>query len=111
MEDLRTIALSAFIRESASQIGYENVKPKQIEAVMEFCKGKDKTNPFLMSLAFRSPSAQTVESTYFYPASAFCIRSKREGAPSSSAARDASASAMSHLAIIPLINIFIAFLW
>ena len=52
MEDLRTIALSAFIREAASQIGYENIKRKQIEAVLEFCKGKDKTNPFLMSLAF-----------------------------------------------------------
>ena len=52
MEDLRTIALSALIRETASKIGYENVNPKQIEAVLEFCKGKDKTNTFLMSLAF-----------------------------------------------------------
>ena len=41
MEDLRTIALSALIREAASRIGYDNVKPKQIEAVLEFCKGKD----------------------------------------------------------------------
>ena len=107
MEDLRTIVLSAFICEAASQIGYENVKPKQIEAVLELCKGKDKTNPFLMSLAF--PSAQTVESASFYPASAFCIRSKRERAPSSSTARDASA--MLHLAISLLISLFIAFLW
>ena len=41
MEDLRTIVLSALIREAASRIGYDNVKPKQIEAVLEFCKGKD----------------------------------------------------------------------
>ena len=34
MEDLRTIALSALIREAASKIGYENIKPKQIEAVL-----------------------------------------------------------------------------
>ena len=46
------IVLSALIREAVSKIEYENVKSKQIEAVMEFCKGKDKTNPFLMSLAF-----------------------------------------------------------
>ena len=57
MEDLRTIVLSAFIHEAASQIGYENVKPKQIEAVLEFCKGKDKTNPFLMSLASICPNS------------------------------------------------------
>ncbi len=36
MGNLRTIALSALIREAASKIGYENVKPKQIEAVLEF---------------------------------------------------------------------------
>ena len=46
MEDLRTIALSALIREVASKIGYDNVKPKQIEAVLEFCKGKDVFVPF-----------------------------------------------------------------
>ena len=33
MEDLQTIALSALIREAASKIAYENVNPKQIEAV------------------------------------------------------------------------------
>ena len=37
MEGLQTIALSALTREAASKIGYENVKPKQIEAVWEFC--------------------------------------------------------------------------
>ena len=52
MEDLQTIALSALIREAASKIAYENVNPKQIEAVLEFCKGNDKTNPFLMFLTF-----------------------------------------------------------
>ena len=41
MEDLRTIALSALIRETASKIGYANVKPKQLEAVLDFCKGID----------------------------------------------------------------------
>ena len=41
MEDIRTIALSALIREADSKTGYENVKPKQIEAVLEFCKEKD----------------------------------------------------------------------
>ena len=52
MEGLQAIALSALTREAASKIGYENVKPKQIEAVLEFSKGKNKTNPFLLSLAF-----------------------------------------------------------
>ena len=41
MNDLRTIVLSALTREAASKIGYENVKPKQMEAVLKFCKGRD----------------------------------------------------------------------
>lgn len=40
MEDLKTIALSALICEAASRIGYTNVKPKQLEAILEFCEGK-----------------------------------------------------------------------
>ena len=41
MEDLRTIALSALICDAGSQIGYKNVNLKQIEAALDFCKGKD----------------------------------------------------------------------
>ena len=35
------IALSVLIREAASRKGYANVKPKQLETVLEFGKGKD----------------------------------------------------------------------
>ena len=35
------IALSALICETVSKIGYANVKPKQLEAVLDFCKGID----------------------------------------------------------------------
>ena len=37
----QTIVLSALTREAASKIGFENVKPKQIEAVLKCCKGRD----------------------------------------------------------------------
>ena len=109
MEDLQTIALSALTRESALRMGYKNVKPKHIEAVLEFCKGKDKINPFLLSLAFTVCPNSGIR--FVLSGKRSCIRSKREGAPSSSAARDASVSAMSHLAISLLLSLFIAFLW
>ena len=106
MEDLRTIALSALICDAGSQIGYKNVNLKQIEAALDFCKGKDvfvsRSTGYGKTLIFAVTFA-------VYLASAFSIRSDCEGAPPSSAARDASASVMSHLAIIPLISSFIAF--
>ena len=108
MEDLQTIALSALTHEAASNIRYENVKPKQIQAVLEFYKGKDVFDSH--STGYGKTLIFAVLPSLFYPASAFCISSKREGAPSSSEARDASAS-VSHLAISLLRSVFIACLW
>ena len=119
MGNLRTIALSALIREAASKIGYENVKPKQIETVLEFCKGKDvfvslptgygKTLIFAVLPSLFNPMRKVTttirQALFAYAASVKALHR------SSSAARDASASVLSHLPISPLISLFIAFLW
>ena len=107
MEDLRTIALSALICDAGSQIGYKNVNLKQIEAALDFCKGKDvfvsRSTGYGKTLIF------AVLPLLFIWQALFPYAAKCEGAPPSSAARDASASVMSHLAIVPLISSFIAF--
>ena len=41
MEDLKTLALSVLVREAASRLGFANVKPQQMEAILAFCQGKD----------------------------------------------------------------------
>ena len=41
MEDLKKLALSVLVREAASRLGFANVKPQQLEAILAFCQGKD----------------------------------------------------------------------
>ena len=41
MEDLSKLALSVLVREAASRLGFTNVKPQQLEAILAFCGGKD----------------------------------------------------------------------
>ena len=41
MEDLKKLALSVLVREAASRLGFANVKPQQMEAILAFCQGKD----------------------------------------------------------------------
>ena len=41
MEELRILALSVLVRVAVSRLGFRNIKDKQLEAVVNFCQGRD----------------------------------------------------------------------
>ena len=41
MSDLKSLSMEALIKRAASQLGYPRIKPKQLEAVVKFCQGRD----------------------------------------------------------------------
>ena len=40
-QQISPIALSVLVRKVASRLGFVNVKPQQLEAILAFCEGKD----------------------------------------------------------------------
>ena len=41
MSDLKSLSMEALVKRAASQLGYPRIKPKQLEAVVKFCLGRD----------------------------------------------------------------------
>ena len=41
MEDLKKLTLSVLVCEAASRVGFVNVKPQQLEAILAFFEGKN----------------------------------------------------------------------
>ena len=105
MEDLQTI--SALIPEAASNIGYDSVKSKQIQAVLEFCKGKD----IFASLptGYGKTLIFAVFPLLFIQQACFAYAASVKVLHPAAQPRDTRASAMSHLAISSLIRLFFVF--